>query len=66
LLKKIYKMQHLEGSRMPILYTGSTVLKVNCCSIHNAFTTAQKVNKFSDLLGQAIDPPRPTYCSGYV
>jgi hypothetical protein len=26
-LKKIYKMQHLEGSGTPILYTGRTVLK---------------------------------------
>jgi len=27
LLKKIYKMQHLEGSGMPVLYIGHTVLK---------------------------------------
>jgi len=27
LLKKIYKMQHLEGSGMPVLYIGRTVLK---------------------------------------
>jgi len=27
LLKKIYKMQHLEGSVMPVLYIGRTVLK---------------------------------------
>jgi len=27
LLKKIYKMQHLEGSGTPVLYIGSTVLK---------------------------------------
>jgi hypothetical protein len=27
LLKKIYKMQHLEGSGTPVLYTGQTVLK---------------------------------------
>jgi len=27
LLKKIYKMQHLEGSRTPVLYIGRTVLK---------------------------------------
>ena len=27
LLKKIYKMQHLEGSGTPVLYTGRTVLK---------------------------------------
>ena len=25
--KKIYKMQRLEGSGMPVLYTGRTVLK---------------------------------------
>jgi len=28
LLKKIHKMQHLEGSGMPVLYIGRTVLKV--------------------------------------
>jgi len=27
LLKKIYKMQHLEGSGRPVLYIGRTVLK---------------------------------------
>jgi cell division septal protein FtsQ len=27
LVKKIYKMQHLEGSGTPILYVGCTVLK---------------------------------------
>jgi hypothetical protein len=27
LLKKIYKMQHLEGSGMPVLYIGRKVLK---------------------------------------
>jgi len=27
LLKKIYKMKHLEGSGTPILYIGRTVLK---------------------------------------
>jgi hypothetical protein len=27
LLKKIYKMQHLEGSGTPVLYLGRTVLK---------------------------------------
>jgi hypothetical protein len=27
IVKKKYKMQHLEGSGMPILYTGRTVLK---------------------------------------
>jgi len=27
LLKKIYKMQHLEGSGTPVLYIGRTVLK---------------------------------------
>jgi len=27
LLKKIYKMQHLEGSGLPVLYIGRTVLK---------------------------------------
>jgi len=27
LKKKLYKMQHLEGSGMPVLYTGRTVLK---------------------------------------
>jgi len=27
LLKKIYKMQHLEGSGMPVLYIGRTFLK---------------------------------------
>ena len=27
LLKKIYKMQHLEGSSTPVLYIGLTVLK---------------------------------------
>ena len=26
-LKKIYKMQHLEGSGTPVLYMGRTVLK---------------------------------------
>jgi hypothetical protein len=26
-LKKIYKMQHLEGSGTPVLYIGRTVLK---------------------------------------
>jgi len=26
-LKKIYKVQHLEGSGMPVLYIGRTVLK---------------------------------------
>jgi len=26
-LKKIYKMQHLEGSDTPVLYIGRTVLK---------------------------------------
>jgi hypothetical protein len=26
-LKKIYKMQHLEGSGTPVLYIGHTVLK---------------------------------------
>jgi len=25
--KKIHKMQHLEGSGMPVLYIGRTVLK---------------------------------------
>jgi len=25
--KKVYKMQHLEGSGMPVLYIGRTVLK---------------------------------------
>jgi len=25
--EKIYKMQHLEGSGMPVLYVGRTVLK---------------------------------------
>jgi hypothetical protein len=28
LLKKIYKMQHLEGSGTPVLYIGRTALKV--------------------------------------
>jgi len=27
LLKKIYKMQHLEGSGTPVLYIGRTALK---------------------------------------
>ena len=27
LLKNIYKMQHLEGSGVPVLYIGRTVLK---------------------------------------
>jgi len=27
LLKKKYKMQHLEGSGMPVLYIGRTILK---------------------------------------
>jgi len=27
LLKKVYKMQHLEGSGTPVLYIGRTVLK---------------------------------------
>jgi len=27
LLKKIHKMQHLEGSGTPVLYIGRTVLK---------------------------------------
>jgi len=27
LLKKIYKMQHLEGSGTPVLYIGRRVLK---------------------------------------
>jgi len=27
LLKKIYKMQHLEGSGRPVLYIGRMVLK---------------------------------------
>ena len=27
LLKKIYKMQHFEGSGTPVLYIGRTVLK---------------------------------------
>jgi len=27
LLKKIYKMQHLESSGTPVLYIGRTVLK---------------------------------------
>ena len=27
LLKKIYKMQHLEGNGTPVLYIGRTVLK---------------------------------------
>jgi len=27
LLKKIYKMKHLEGSGTPVLYIGRTVLK---------------------------------------
>jgi len=27
-LKKIYKIQHLVGSGMPVLYIGRTVLKV--------------------------------------
>jgi len=27
LLKKIYKMQHLEGSGTPVLYIGRMVLK---------------------------------------
>jgi len=26
-MKKIYKMQHLEGSGTPVLYIGHTVLK---------------------------------------
>jgi hypothetical protein len=26
--KKIYKMQHLEGSGAPVIYIGRTVLKV--------------------------------------
>ena len=26
-VEKIYKMQHLEGSGMPVLYIGRTVLK---------------------------------------
>jgi len=26
-VKKIYKMQHLEGSGTPVLYTGRTVFK---------------------------------------
>jgi hypothetical protein len=26
-VEKIYKMQHLEGSRTPVLYIGRTVLK---------------------------------------
>jgi hypothetical protein len=28
--KNIYKMQHLGGSGMPVLYIGSRFLKVNC------------------------------------
>jgi hypothetical protein len=28
--KKIYKMQHLEGSGTPVLYIGRTVLKGQC------------------------------------
>jgi len=28
-LKKVYKMQHLEGSGTPVQYVGRTVLKVN-------------------------------------
>jgi len=27
MVKKIYKMQHLEGSGTPVLYIGRTVLK---------------------------------------
>jgi len=27
MLKKIYKMEHLEGSGTPVLYIGRTVLK---------------------------------------
>jgi len=27
MLKKVYKMQHLEGSGMPVLHIGRTVLK---------------------------------------
>jgi len=27
LLKKIYKLQHVEGSGTPVLYIGRTVLK---------------------------------------
>jgi hypothetical protein len=27
IVKKIYKMKHLEGSRRPVLYIGHTVLK---------------------------------------
>jgi hypothetical protein len=33
LLKKIYKMQHLEGSGTPVLYIGRKVLKVKCKNI---------------------------------
>ena len=35
LLKKIYKMQHLEGSGTPILYVGCTVLNPYPANVEN-------------------------------
>jgi len=39
-LKKIYKMQHLEGSSTAVLYRGRTVLKgqyYDWAEIHNSY-----------------------------
>jgi hypothetical protein len=39
LLKKIYKMQHLEGSGTPVLYIGRTVLNPYPANVENMVTS---------------------------
>jgi len=34
-MKKMYKMQHLEGSGMPVLYIGCTVLNPYSANVEN-------------------------------
>ena len=42
--KKIYKMQHLEGSGMPVLYIGRKVLKVNNPVFHETMNCTVIIN----------------------
>jgi hypothetical protein len=59
--KKIYKMQHLEGSGTPVLYIGRTVLKGWVCEF-NPFvrnTDAAEVGK-SEWRGKSLRPLKET------
>jgi hypothetical protein len=42
--KNIHKMQHLEGSGMPVLYIGRTVLKTNYKGILLATSKLNNIN----------------------